>query len=132
MTQWPKPESRIPEGHYQFRVNREPELRKFPYKDKHGNEKEGRRLIFYAIGLGEEGEFSIVDSFLPWEDRYRDLCKVLNVEHGREIEVSGATFEADIKYEISKKNPSESYPRIANIIIPTEEKPAEEGDDIPF
>ncbi len=130
MTYWPEPEkAKIPKGHYQFRVNREPELKKFTYRDKIGNEKEGRRLIIYAVGLGKEGEFSVVDSFLPWEDRYRDLCQALKVEHGRDIEVSGITFEAEIKHEPTKKDPTKLYPRIVNIVVPIKE---DEGDDIPF
>jgi hypothetical protein len=132
MTQWPQPEKRIPEGHFSFRLNREPELKKFIYKDKHGNDKEGRRLIVYAVGLSDEGEFSVVDSFLPWEDRYVDLCAALKVEHGRDIEMAGATFEADIKYEPMKKDPTKSWPRIVNIVVPEKLKEDEAGDDIPF
>ncbi len=129
MTFWPEPEkTKIPEGHYKFRIYKEPELKKFTYRDKKGQEKEGRRLILYAIGLGEQGEFSVMDSFLPWEDRYIDLCKALKVEHGRDIEVSGNFFEADIKHEADRNDPKKSYVRIINIVIPAEE----EGDDVPF
>jgi hypothetical protein len=131
--QWPKPENRkIPEGHYQFRLNREPELKKFPFKDKHGEDREGRRLIIYAIGLGDEGEFSVVDSFLPWEDRYADLCAALGVEHGKDIQVEGSIFEADIKWEPQKNDPTKTWPRIVNIVIPKEFKSKSEGDDVPF
>ena len=128
MTQWPKPEARKlpPEGPYEFRLNKEPELKKFPYKDKQGNEKEGRRLILYAVALGTAGEFSVVDSFLPWESRYADLCAALKVDHGRDIEVADSIFKAEIKHEKDKSDPEKIYARIVNIVV------AEPDDDIPF
>jgi len=130
---WPKPEnSRIPEGHYQFRLNREPELKVFTYCDKDGNQKEGRRLVLYARGIGEQGEFGVVDSFLPWEERYANLCAALGVDHGRDIEMAGTIFEADIKHEMSKKDPTQSFPRIVNIVVSHDPSSNGEGDDIPF
>ena len=131
MAQWPEPENkRIPEGHYEFRLNREPEILNFTYHDKQGNEKQGRKLKLYAIGLSPVGSFRVIDNFLPWEERYADLCKALGVEHGKDIEMQGSVFEADIKHEPDKKDPSKSWPRIVNIVVP-EDKP-EAGDDVPF
>lgn len=132
MAQWPEPENKkIPEGHYEFRLNREPEIMKFTYHDKNGNEKESRKLKLYAVGLNSTGSYAIIDNFLPWEERYADLCKALDVEHGKDIQMQGGVFEADIKHEPDKKDPTKSWPRIVNIIVPADEaeKP---GDDIPF
>jgi len=133
MTFWPKPEkSFAPEGHYSFRLNKEPELKKFTKKDG----QESRRLVIYAIALGEQGEFSVIDSFVPWEKRYSDLCAALGVEHGRDIQMAGAIFQADIKHEPRKDKPGEFAARITNIIIPEDKKELQdktkEGDDIPF
>jgi hypothetical protein len=130
MTYWPKPEARQlpPEGHYEFRLNREPELKKFTYKDKQGNEKEGRRLRIYAIAIGEKGEFPIVDSFLPWEPRYTDLCAALKVEHSRDIQMADSIFKAEIKHEKDKMDPEKLYARIVNIVVPDQVA----DEDIPF
>lgn len=136
--QWPEPKNRIqiPEGHFSFRLSREPELRKFI--DSRG--QDNRRIIIYAIALGEHGEFPIVDSFVPWEPRYAVLCKALGVEHGRDIIMAGSLFEADIVHEPRKDKPGEFWPRIQNIMIPkTEEEPPlpegegpEGAEDVPF
>jgi hypothetical protein len=134
--QWPEFEGRvkIPEGHYSFRMNREPELKSFPYKDKDGNAKSGRKIVIYAIGLNDEGEFPVVDAIVAWEERYADLCKALGVEHGRDLVMAGSRFEADIIHEPDKTDPTKSYPRLTNIIavadIPPSTGPGDE--DIPF
>jgi len=131
---WPEPENKkIPEGHYQFRLNREPELVPITITDKDGNKRESRRLKIYARGIGTEGEFGVVDSFVPWEDRYGDLCAALGVDHGRDIQMEGAIFEADIKYQTAGNDPTKSYPRIVNIVVANDPTPASgDGDDIPF
>jgi len=129
MPKWPEPENqKIPEGHYQFRLNKEPELVPIIITDKNGNKRESRRLKLYARGIGDQGEFGVIDSFVPWEDRYSDLCKALKVDHARDIDYVGAVFEADIEYQDDPKDPLKSYPRIVNIVVPSES----EGDDIPF
>ena len=126
---WPEPENkRIPEGHYQFRLNREPELIPITITDPSGNKRESRRLKIYARGSGDQGEFGVVDSFVPWEERYADLCKALHVDHGRDIQMEGAVFEADIVHETDPNNPLKSYARITKIVVPAEG----EGDDVPF
>jgi len=126
---WPEPENqKIPEGHYQFRLNREPELIPIKITDKDGNKRDSRRLKIYARGIGDEGEFGVVDSFVPWEERYADLCKALKVDHGRDIVMEGAVFEADIVHEADPNNPLKSYARITKIVVPAEG----EGDDVPF
>jgi len=134
---WPEPTSRvkIPEGHYSFRLNREPEIKHYPYTDKNGNQQEGTKVVIYAIGLAEDGgSFSIADAFLPFEQRYRDLCASLGVEHGRDIQAEGSVFEADIVHEPDKKDPTKSWPRIVNIAVQEDVPPTPngEGEDIPF
>ena len=134
MPWWPEPErTRVPEGHYDFRLNKEPEVIKFTYHDKNGNEKDSKKLKLFAVAFGQGGLFPVVDVFLPWEDRYTDLCKALDVEHGKDIVMEGATFEADIKYVADRKDATKSWPRIVNIVT-GDEKPekVEGGDDIPF
>lgn len=134
MAMWPEPENRkAPEGHYEFRLNREPEILKFTYHDKNGNEKESRKVKLYAVAAGPAGTFPVIDQFLPWEGRYSDLYKALGVEHSKDIEMEGSTFEADIKHEPDRKDPSKSYVRIVNIKVPDDKPGAGEGgDDIPF
>jgi hypothetical protein len=121
-----------PEGHYQFRLNREPELKKFNYTDKNGASKEGVKVLIYATALGSNGQYSMVDGFLPWEPRYPELLATLGVKHSEEVELAGAVFEADIKYQADKKDPLKSYPRIVNITKQGDMPPDEGGDDIPF
>lgn len=129
---WPKPErEKIPEGHYQFRLNREPELKAFAYTDKNGVEREGRKVVIFATGLNAGGEYQVADAFLPWEDRYKSLCTALGVEHGKDIAVSGAVFEADIRHEADRRDPTKSWPRIVNIVHKGD-VPDQAGDDIPF
>lgn len=130
MTYFPEPEGfkLIPEGHYEFRVNKEPELQKFQYTDKDGNSKDGRRLKVFAIGLNAQGEFPISDMIAVFEPRYRELCEALGVEHGKDIAVTGALFEADVRHEASKKDPSKVFPRLFNITA----KGAERDGDCPF
>ena len=130
---WPEYEGakKIPVGHYQFRLNKEPELLGFSYKDPNtGEEKKGKKVKLYAIGINGEGEFPVIDNIVVWEERYQELLNALGLEHGRDIKVAGSTFEADIVHEPDKKDPTKSWPRIINITgrldIP------DGGDDIPF
>lgn len=129
MTYFPEPEGfkLIPEGHYQFRIHKEPELKKFTYT-KDGDEKESRKIVIEAMGANADGDFYIKDHIAVFEPRYKDLCEALGVEHGKDIAVSGAIFEADIKHEPDKRNPQKAYPRLQNI----KAKGAAEDDDIPF
>jgi hypothetical protein len=134
MPTWPKPENeKIPEGHYQFQLNREPEFKKFTYV-KDGADKEGTKIIVYAVGLGEKGQFSARDAIATWDQRYADLCAALHVEHGRDIRMAGAVFEADVIHEMDRKDPTKSWPRLINIAA-TGDAPRSgegDGDDIPF
>ena len=132
---WPAPENqKPPEGHYQFRLNREPELKQIKGTKLDGTPYESRKVVIYARALGEHGEFSVVDSFVPWDDRYAALLSALGVEHSKDIEVSGSIFEGDIVHEADKKDPTKSWARIANIKIREDvlAGPDPEDDDIPF
>jgi len=131
---WPESENkRIPEGFYRFRINREPEFRKFPYSDKQGNKKEGTKIVLYIKGLNDKGEFSHVEGIPVWDPRYEELCQALGVEHGKDIEVSGMTFDGYIKHEADKNDPSKIYPRLYG--IQANDAPiasANTDDDVPF
>jgi hypothetical protein len=135
---WPTFEGnkKIPEGHYTFKFNREPELLGFTYKDKDGQEKKGRKIKVYATTYDavSNDEYRIIDAIVAWEDRYADLCAALRVEHGRDLQMEGAVFQADVKYEADKNDPTKAYPRLVNI-KPHDDVPQGKdvgGDDIPF
>lgn len=117
-----------------FRLSQEPELLSFTYTDKQGTEKSGRKIKLYAIGFDDTGDYPVVDVIVAWEARYAELCEALGVEHGRDIQMAGATFDGDIKYEQDRKDPAKSWPRIVNIKshdgIP-QGKVSDDGD-IPF
>lgn len=132
---WPESQNvKIPEGHYSFKLNKEAELKKFTYFNKDGVEAEGVKVIIFATGLGPNGTFRVADAFLPWEERYDTLKKVLGVDSSRDVEVSGAIFEGDIIHQPDKKDPTKSYPRIVNIKASNDIPPSNggDGDDIPF
>jgi hypothetical protein len=124
---WPEPKKGIPEGHYTFTLNQEPDLQVVK-----GNKGEFRRLVLYVTSM--PGEHKHKESFVPWDPRYDDLCKALAVEHGKDIQMEGASFQADIEYEADKADPEKSWPRLKNIIRAGEFCPKEgDGDgDIPF
>ena len=126
---WPDSEGeRIPEGHYSFKLTKDADLRSFTKSDG----TEGRKIVIYAIGLNDKGQFRVVDSFVPWDQRYGDLKNALGVESGKDMDVNGAIFEADIIYQPDKNDPTKSYPRIVNIKTHDDVPPINDGDDIPF
>jgi hypothetical protein len=127
MTTWPPPKTGIPEGHYTFTLNKEPELKVIRMKNG-----EGRSLLVYVVGM--PGDHKHSESFVPWDPRYENLCAALGVEHGKDIQMEGSSFEADIAYEPDKADPDKSWPRMKNIIRAGEFCPKEgDGDgDIPF
>jgi hypothetical protein len=122
---WPVPGNELPpEGHYSLKLNKEPDIKK--------EEKDGKgyiRLVLYATALGTDGNYRFVDSFVPWDPRYAVLCKALGVEHGKDIKMEGAVFEADIKHEEIK---GKTYARIANITVQDDIPSKTEGDDVPW
>lgn len=140
MSVWPKPESNmIPEGHYTFQLRAEPTFEEWDYTDKNGTPRTGRKIHLEVVGTNDAGEFNAQDNFPVWDKRYADLCAALRVDHGADIRMAGATFEADVKYEPDRKNPTKSWPRIINIVSANGGEPefpeaASKGDDddIPF
>jgi hypothetical protein len=136
MSEWPSPQAGIPpEGSYAFRVTKEPDIKEFDYTKKDGSEHIGKRLVLYVEASNETGTFNVVDSFIPWEPRYADLCAALNVEHGKDIHVSGRTFLGEIIHEADKKDAKKIYPRIIKIKAGDEDTPFSGEDDeseIPF
>ena len=140
MPTWPDAEkTKAPEGHYSFKITREAEIKTFT----DSKQKKNHRIILATQACGPDGTYYVTDSFVPWEPRYADLKAALGIEHASgNIEVLGMVFEADIKHEPDKADPTKSYARIANIVIPPDPKqgtlPSEEteetdpGDDIPF
>jgi hypothetical protein len=121
---WPEPKKGIPEGHYCFTLIEEPEL----FKNESGKFRISMSLV------ATPGDIKHKESFFPWEPRYEDLCRVLNVEHGRDIRMEGASFEGDIFYEPSQKDPTKAYARIKNITAPGEFSAgkSDPDGDIPF
>ena len=116
MSTWPEPENKlIPEGHYQFRLTKEPEFRYFDYTSN-GVAKKGTKIILVVRGIGDNGEFSHVEGIPVWDYRYANLCEVLGVEHGRDILMAGCGFEADIKHEADKKDATKMYARLCGIV----------------
>lgn len=117
MSKWPKPESNmIPEGHYVFRFREEPIFEPYTFTDKKtGNDRQGQKITFFAVGSSGDEEFDVRESFFVWDTRYADLCAAVGVEHGKDIKVGGAHFEGEIIHEASKKDPTKVYPRIINI-----------------
>jgi len=124
---WPEPKKGIPEGHYTFTLNKEPELKVIRMKNG-----EGRSLLLYVVGM--PGDHKHSESFVPWDPRYEDLCTALNVEHGKDIQMEGTSFEADVIYEPDKADPDKSWPRMKNITRAGEfvPKAGTEDGDIPF
>ena len=135
MTNFPAPEkSKIPEGHYSFRVNREPDLMVIEVKGQDGNPKKSRKIVLYVIGINPTGEYLHSEGFVPWDERYADLLAALGVEHGRDIDITGTIFEADIEHVQDKKDAAKFWPRLKNL-LPQGKAPVTDADidgDIPF
>lgn len=120
---WPEPKKGIPEGAYTFTLNQEPELFR----------SEAGKLRIKLSLTAMPGDHQHKETFFPWEERYEDLCRVLGVEHGKDIRMEGASFNGDITYEPGYADPSKVYARIGNI-RPSEFVPqgGDEDGDIPF
>jgi len=134
---FPAPEKqRIPEGHYSFRVNREPELKAIEVKDKNGEKRPSRKVVLYVIGINPTGEYRHSESFVPWDERYADLLDALGVEHSSDadVDVVDTIFEADIEYVPDRTNATKTWPRLKNI-LPNGQSAVADKDiegDIPF
>jgi hypothetical protein len=137
MTYLPPPEKqKIPEGHYHFRLNREPELQVIKLKNQDGTTRDGRKLLIYVTGINETGEFRHAESLVPWDERYAELLAALGVEHSKDVELVDRYFEADIVHEKDKVDPTKTWPRLRNILpsgaVSKEPKDADIDGDIPF
>ncbi len=124
---WPKPNKGIPEDTYTFTIIQEPELHVIGTKGS-------RSLEIVAKGKNAKGEeYQHKERLVPWSKEYAALCEVLNVEHGRDIQVTGEKFIAEIAYEADKTDPEKSWPRLRNIRDAANFEPDKDGDgDIPF
>lgn len=137
---------RLPEGQYTFIISGEPELRKFT-----GTNKDFVTVKFFFRVEDATGNVrNHMESFLPWEPRYKDILLAIGgteddqgVVHLHETdEILGKSFTAEIIHEEDKKDSSKIWARIANVELPEqkkeEEAPAsmsnddEPEDDIPF
>jgi len=130
MTRLPDYESRrIPEGEYLFTFIGEPEKRK--HSGQNGAEFISIKFRF-RLEDDEGGDWEYHESFLPWEERYRDLLIALGGEpdekgriHLEDVALNGKSFRARIVYSPDKNDPTKSWARIANIQPIADE-------DIPF
>ena len=127
----PKPESdKAPIGFYQFRIEHE-ELVPFVYQTKNG-EKNSKKLKLTCTAIGDNGEYRVVDSILPWEDRYRHLLDALQVDHASDTDLRGMMFSGEIIHDPDKRDPLKSYARIVKIGMAASGNPNKADDDIPF
>jgi len=123
--------AKIPAGHYQFRLNKEPELIAFDYNDPNsGEKKKGRKVKIYAVGICADGEYYVIDAIPVWDERYADFKEALGINHSNDVEVAGSIFEADIVYESPKNDPTKSYAQFVNITRRMDVP--ENVDDVPF
>ena len=132
----------VPEGHYRFKVVAEPERRK---KVSPATGNEFITILFSFKVTDELGNTrNHKESFVPWDDRYRDLLlafgakpdKKGNVHLGdedNEIPVVGKEFEANIIHEQDKDDSTKTWSRIAHIKTNDDVPPPEKIDDeVPF
>ncbi|MEE9510412.1 MAG: hypothetical protein V3V81_07960 [Candidatus Bathyarchaeia archaeon] len=134
----------VPEGHYKFKVMAEPERRK---KTSSG----GREFVTILFSFKLVDEFENVryhkESFIPWDDRYRDLLLAFGakadkngkVHLGEKESVLGKVFEAEIIHQVDKQDTTKIWSRISNIKVEDEddvpkpnEPPEDEEDTVPF
>jgi len=137
---------RLPEGQYTFIISGEPELRKFT-----GTNKDFVTVKFFFRVEDATGNVrNHMESFLPWEPRYKDILLAIGgteddqgAVHLHETgEIIGKRFTAEIIHEEDKKDSSKTWARIANVELPEQKKEEEAPtsmssdnepeDDIPF
>ena len=128
----------VPEGHYKFKVMAEPERRK--KTSANGNEFV---TVLFSFKLMDEFENTRYhkESFVPWDNRYRDLLlsfgakadKDGKVHLGDEAAVVGKIFEAQIIHEPDKQDPTKTWSRIAHIKTNDDvPEPTQSEDEVPF
>lgn len=133
MVETVKPQRRIQEGSYVFRFEEDLRYDDFYYKNRKGIDTKGQKAVLVLRAITEDEEIDFEDQFPVWDQRYTDLLKAFNIEHGSEFDFTGMTFEADIKYEPDPKKPNRSWPHLFNI-RPTRLSSEDNKDDseIPF
>jgi len=124
----------VPEGHYIFEIDDNPEKRWGP--------NGGIYLIFKFRITSEEGETrNCSDVFVPWEKRYKDLLVTLGAEkdergmvHLDDIELIGKQFKANIVHVRDNKDPEEIRAKIKDIKKIDDDVPPPGGGDeeLPF
>ena len=140
MTNLPDHEpQRIPIGHYQFKVMEEPELRK---KTSPSTGKDFVAVKFSFKLIAGDGNIRYhKESFLPWDDRYRDLLLAFGAKKDKDGKVHlseqdsvvGKTFEAEIIHEPDRNDSSKMWARVAKIKVDgSSQADGEEEDDVPF
>lgn len=133
--------TRIPEGKYTFTVKGQPELH------RRQGQREFVSPTYTFEAVDEAGNtYRHKESFVPWEERYRDLLLVMGGTpdekgrvHGSDLDPDGKSFRATIVHEPDKKDSEKSWARIRDIQMvdadwPKGEKaqPPEDDDDLPF
>ena len=128
----------VPEGHYRFKVVAEPEKRK--KTSANGNEFTTVLFSFKLIDEFENTRY-LKESFVPWDNRYRDLLLAFGAKADKdgkvhlddELTVIGKIFEAQVIHEPDKQDPTKSWSRIAHIKTNDDVPPPEtENDEVPF
>ena len=119
------------EGSYSFKIT-DAELHKKTGQRKDGSEYTKYFIKFKFSALGEEGTYSVFDSFWENDKRYAALLNILGFE-GKEDTTNaedfvGKTFRGEIKHQQDKEDPEKTWPRVH----PTDSGGAEADDDIPF
>lgn len=137
MTQWAEPGRKYTEGHYTFRIEKEPVFEPFSYLNKKsGQFQQGKRVVLSLLAMSDEVEFTFEEKIPVWDDRYTALLKALNIEHlvqdGADVEVAGEKFEGELKYVADPKRPGRSWPHIVNIKVPEEERKTTADDEVPL
>lgn len=123
----------VPEGHYNFEVTEDAEMRR--------GQNEGIYMIFKFKVISKDGSTrKYNDIFVPWEERYKDLLLALGGQadekgkvHLGDLAIVGRQFEADIVHRTDPKDPTKTRDKIANIVtLDDVPQPSEKEDDPPF
>ncbi len=142
MTLPPYEPQQVPEGHYKFKVMAEPEKRK---KTSSGGREFITILFSFKLIDNHENVRYHKESFIPWDDRYRDLLLAFGakadkngkVHLGEKDSVLGKVFEAEIVHQVDKQDTTKVWSRIVKIKIDEQEdvpepETPEEDDEVPF
>lgn len=132
----------VPEGHYKFKVMAEPERR----KRTSGRGTEFVTILFSFKLVDELGNVRYhKESFIPWDDRYRDLLLAFGAKSDKDGKVHlseqesvlGKVFEAEITHQVDKQDTKKIWSRISNIKVDEQEDVPEpdglkDDEEVPF